>query len=65
MVVVGSPGVGKTSFLRRFVDDAFDEDQNPTQGLEPELKIVEHNGKQIKLLMWTFSADTPSLIKQW
>ena len=65
MVVVGNSGVGKTSFLRRFVDNAFDEDQNPTQGLEPEKKIVEHNGKQLKLLMWSFSADTPSLIKQW
>lgn len=52
VVVVGESGVGKTSFLQRFVRDQFEEAQQPTLGVEFLTKVVKSGGNQIQLQLW-------------
>lgn len=49
LVVAGEPGVGKTSLISRYIDDSF------PQGVDFRIKIVNLDGKLIKLMIW----DTP------
>lgn len=52
LVVVGDSGTGKSSLLRRFVDDAFNQDQAQTIGVEFGAKIITVAGKRVKLQIW-------------
>jgi small GTP-binding protein len=52
VVVVGDSGVGKTCLLIRFVRDVFDEDSQPTLGVEFLTKIVETQRHRIQLQLW-------------
>ncbi len=42
IIMVGDPGVGKTAFLQRFIEDSFAGEGNtaPTLGLEFKVKAV-------------------------
>ena len=42
VVVVGDPAVGKTSIIRRFADDQFDEDYKHTIGADFNVKVIEY-----------------------
>jgi small GTP-binding protein len=52
VVVVGDSGVGKTCFLIRFVRDMFDEESQPTLGVEFLTKIVVTERHRIQLQLW-------------
>ncbi|KAH0787288.1 small GTP-binding protein [Histomonas meleagridis] len=52
VVVVGDSGVGKTCLLIRFVRDIFDEESQPTLGVEFMTKIVQTDHHRIQLQLW-------------
>ncbi|KAK8885023.1 hypothetical protein M9Y10_044151 [Tritrichomonas musculus] len=51
-ILIGSSGVGKTSILKRLVDDQFSSDVQSTIGVEYSSTFFEINGEQIKLQIW-------------
>ena len=46
---IGPAGVGKTSLIKRFVFDEFDESQGSTIGQEQSDKLLEINGEKVKV----------------
>lgn len=52
VLLVGNFGVGKTSLIRRFVENEFSEDYISTIGVRVSKKIVQFNAEQVKLLIW-------------
>lgn len=51
LLLIGDSGVGKSSLLLRFIDDAF-EDLSPTIGVDYKQRIVQHAGKRLRLTIW-------------
>ena len=63
-IIVGSPGVGKTSITLRFATGTFRERYLPTIGVEFSVKDIEVQGKQVKLQTWdTGSHDRFSYVR--
>ncbi|XP_014248382.1 ras-related protein Rab-10 [Cimex lectularius] len=52
LLLIGDSGVGKTSVLFRFSDDAFSPSFISTIGIDFKIKTVELRGKKIKLQIW-------------
>ena len=53
IVVLGHFGVGKTSLIRRFVDDSFSDNYKVTIGVHITKKIVEISAAEtISLIIW-------------
>mmetsp|Transcript_11978 Transcript_11978/g.26293 ORF Transcript_11978/g.26293 Transcript_11978/m.26293 type:complete len:234 (-) Transcript_11978:277-978(-) len=52
LLMIGDAGVGKSSMLIRFTDDAFDEHIQSTIGVDFKVKHLELNNKRIKLTVW-------------
>ena len=53
VIIIGDPGVGKTSFIRRYVQNAYRPDYKATIGVDFALKIVRWADNQtIKLQLW-------------
>ena len=52
IVVVGDPAVGKTSIVRRFADDQFEESYIHTIGADFNVKVVKLGDKEIILTVW-------------
>ena len=48
VIILGAPGVGKTSLIQRYIHDVFDV-QVPQQSLQEEEKIVTIGNRQVKL----------------
>lgn len=51
ILLVGDSGVGKSSLLMRFIEDAFEE-VSPTVGVDFKLKMMDVDGKRLKLTVW-------------
>lgn len=51
-IIIGDMAVGKSSLLNMFTDKKFVEDQPHTIGVEFGTRVVEINGKHIKLQIW-------------
>ena len=49
---MGAYSVGKTSLVRRFVHEAFDERYTTTLGVKIETKTVELDNGPVKLVIW-------------
>jgi small GTP-binding protein len=49
VIVIGEGGVGKTSLVRRYVDDSFAQDLKMTIGVDLSVKRL-HDGEQDKIL---------------
>lgn len=52
LLLIGDSGVGKTSILFRFSDDAFTPTFISTIGIDFKIKTIELGGKKIKLQIW-------------
>ena len=52
VVVVGSSGVGKTAVVRQLIDGKFNEEGQPTIGVEFKTYSLTADGDNIKLQIW-------------
>jgi len=57
VVIAGDAGVGKTSLIRRYCTDAFDESRVATGGVDFQIKIVELDKRSIKLSIWDIAGQ--------
>ena len=48
LLIIGESGVGKSSLLLRFTDDAFDPDQAATIGVDFKVKTIKIDGNKVK-----------------
>ncbi|GAB5401029.1 MAG: Rab family GTPase [Aureisphaera sp.] len=58
IVLLGHFGVGKTSLLRRYVDDAFSEDYLVTVGVHVKKKDISIGDETITLIIWDVEGNT-------
>ena len=60
--LIGDFGVGKTSLVRRYVDNQFDDFYKSTIGVKISIKtfevVVKDRPKQVKLLVWDIEGQT-------
>lgn len=61
VVLIGNSGVGKSSFLTKFVDNAFDVTLIKTIGIDFKTKTIHVDGKTVKLHVW----DTAGQERFW
>ena len=52
ILLIGDAGVGKSSMLLRFTDDAFEEQMTSTIGVDFRVKTVTLGTKVVKLTIW-------------
>ncbi|CAE7315310.1 hypothetical protein FNF27_02783 [Cafeteria roenbergensis] len=52
LLLVGEAGVGKSSILLRFTEDAFDDGQAATIGVDFKVKTVTVGRKRVKVTIW-------------
>lgn len=57
--MVGAFGVGKTSLVRRFVHQQFDERYHTTLGVKIDTKIIDSIEKPVKLVLWDMEGADP------
>lgn len=55
--VVGDSKVGKTSIIKRLINNTFTDDYNPTKGYEFFSYMVKIDGKYIKFQIWDMSSE--------
>jgi small GTP-binding protein len=51
-VLLGAPGVGKTSLVRRFVQSLFDDTYLTTIGVKVDKKALQVAGQDVTLMLW-------------
>jgi len=52
LVIIGDSGVGKSSFVLRFTDDAFDPEEAATIGVDFKVKVINIHATKVKLAIW-------------
>ena len=52
VILLGDTGVGKSSIIRRYYENVFDENMNTTFGSNFIEKIISFKGKKVKLEIW-------------
>jgi small GTP-binding protein len=52
VALLGVPGVGKTSLVRRFVESAFDDKYLTTIGVKVDKKVVRVLDQDVMLMLW-------------
>ena len=52
IIVIGNPGVGKTSLIRRFSKDKFTAQYSMTIGIEFESKEIVVDDQKVQLQIW-------------
>jgi len=55
--LIGAPGVGKTSLVKRFVDQIFSEQYLTTVGVKVDKKKVEIDQQEITLMIWDLAGE--------
>ena len=64
--MLGDPAVGKTSLVRRYVHDEFDDSYLTTFGTKPLKKVVELEQAQVNFLIWDIAGHiTESLSSRY
>ncbi len=59
VVLLGHFGVGKTSLMRRFVENAFSEDYQVTLGVQIQKKIITlSSSKTLSMIIWDLEGNT-------
>eukprot|EP01126_Amoeba_proteus_P042158 TRINITY_DN4578_c0_g1_i2.p1 TRINITY_DN4578_c0_g1~~TRINITY_DN4578_c0_g1_i2.p1 ORF type:complete len:152 (+),score=20.25 TRINITY_DN4578_c0_g1_i2:118-573(+) len=61
IVVYGDTGVGKTSLIRRFFDETFEEKSVPTIGFDFRRRVVNFNGYNCKYQIWDSGGNYPKV----
>eukprot|EP01113_Clastostelium_recurvatum_P013230 TRINITY_DN16983_c0_g1_i1.p1 TRINITY_DN16983_c0_g1~~TRINITY_DN16983_c0_g1_i1.p1 ORF type:complete len:196 (-),score=33.04 TRINITY_DN16983_c0_g1_i1:59-583(-) len=51
-MVVGDSHTGKTSMIRRFAEDSFENTYIPTVGVDFRIRTIEMDGSVVKLQVW-------------
>ncbi|KAI8116082.1 Ras-related protein Rab-18 [Lucilia cuprina] len=70
LLVIGESGVGKSSLIRRFVENKFDENHDVTIGMDFKSKVMNIDGVDYKLALWDtagaerFRSLTPSFYRK-
>jgi len=59
--LLGAPGVGKTSLVRRFVSETFSDDYLTTIGVKIERRALTVHGTELQLLVWDIHGEEGSL----
>lgn len=57
LILVGRGEVGKTSLIKRLVDDEFSDDESKTQGIRITNWILLHERKKFRLNVWDFGGQ--------
>jgi len=57
LLLLGEGNVGKTSLVRRLVEDRFDDRENKTEGIDIKPWQITVNGQQIRLNVWDFGGQ--------
>ena len=57
VVIAGDGGAGKTSLIRRYCTGMFEESRVMTIGVDFQVKIVEVDGRAIKLSIWDIAGQ--------
>jgi small GTP-binding protein len=57
IITTGDEGVGKTTFLYRYVKGKFLTNTKATLGVDFLLKKYDNNGKQLELQLWDFAGQ--------
>jgi len=57
VVIAGDAGVGKTSLIRRYCTGMFQESRVATIGVDFQIKIVELDGRAVKLSIWDIAGQ--------
>jgi len=52
IALLGAPGVGKTSLVRRFVESLFDDKYLTTIGVKVDKKVVRVGEQDVMLMLW-------------
>jgi hypothetical protein len=55
--LIGAPGVGKTSLVKRFVDRIFDERYLTTVGVKVDKKQVRVGQREVTLMIWDLAGE--------
>ncbi len=61
VVLLGEPGVGKTSLVQRYVHSVFSEQHKSTLGVKVDRKTVMIDGTRVALLIWDMHGETEGL----
>ncbi|MBI5000691.1 MAG: GTP-binding protein [Euryarchaeota archaeon] len=59
--MLGDPAVGKTSLVRRFVNDMFDDKYLETVGAKPTKKVLQVKGNRLTMMVWDIAGHSYSL----
>ena len=57
IVLVGHFGVGKTSLVKRFIQEVFSEDYHTTIGVKVDKKVVKIDQSEVSLLIWDIAGE--------
>jgi Ras-related protein Rab-7L1 len=57
IIVIGSSGAGKTSFVNKWTKNVFPEDYKATVVSEFGFKIFEHEGKLYRIQIWDLAGQ--------
>ena len=60
--MVGAPGVGKSSLVRRFVHSIFSEDYHSTLGVKVDRKTVTLGDSVVTMLLWDMHGEAEGLV---
>ena len=60
IAMLGMWGVGKTSLVRQFVDNIFDEKYLSTLGVKVDKKVVDTGQHQVNLILWDIAGAEES-----
>ena len=65
IIIIGCSGVGKTSFVQRWIKGYFEPLYKPTIISDFQFKIIEWRGKCYRILLWDIGGQdkTPSMAK--
>ncbi len=56
-VILGNVGTGKTTLLKRFINNVYDSNCMRTIGVDFQTKDCKLDGKELKLMIWDFAGQ--------